>query len=535
MKQTVFDSLFAFKQRSAGFCAFSVFSALALASFSPSAEASCSLAFTSPGEGSTVTTPSLTITGQGAGDAVHGNVGTVTATLNGVTIFNLTGSFTAVVSFFRSQGVPVQLRPGLNFFTVTGSVGGCSARDTMTVLFSPDVDLGKNKGGDPDGDPLNQNTPCKLAGNPIDFSTGNKFQAEEDYRRAGAFNALPLRFARSYNSLEGYWLHSYSTRLKLSPNRATLVFADGRESAFALAGAMATGSATEFGALAAAPSNAPPGNAWRYTSPANETHDFDSAGRLLRHSHPYGMHHQLAYAADGVVTVTDSFGNALSFTQDSRFQPIALSAPGIAIAYGRDVIGRLANAVSTTALGTKTRTYHYENAAYPRFLTGITDERGVRYATWAYDSQGRATLSEHAGGVGQTSIAYNANGTTTVTNPLGKQTVYHYSTIQGIKRIIRIEGTPAPNCPYTNAVYTYDSRAMVSGRTDNKGNLTQFAYDSRGRETQRIEAVGTPEQRITATTWHPIWALPLTISQPGRTISYSYDAQGRLLSQSVGN
>jgi YD repeat-containing protein len=39
--------------------------------------------------------------------------------------------------------------------------------------------------------------------------------------------------------------------------------------------------------------------------------------------------------------------------------------------------------------------YGYDNAG---LLTGITDENGNRFATWAYDSQNRAILSEHAGG-----------------------------------------------------------------------------------------------------------------------------------------
>ena len=43
-----------------------------------------------------------------------------------------------------------------------------------------------------------------------------------------------------------------------------------------------------------------------------------------------------------------------------------------------------------------TRQYHYENADFYYALTGITDENGVRYATFAYDSQGRAISTEHA-------------------------------------------------------------------------------------------------------------------------------------------
>lgn len=44
------------------------------------------------------------------------------------------------------------------------------------------------------------------------------------------------------------------------------------------------------------------------------------------------------------------------------------------------------------------KTYHYENPSFPHHLTGISDENGTRFATYAYDSQGRAISTEHAGG-----------------------------------------------------------------------------------------------------------------------------------------
>jgi uncharacterized protein RhaS with RHS repeats len=40
--------------------------------------------------------------------------------------------------------------------------------------------------------------------------------------------------------------------------------------------------------------------------------------------------------------------------------------------------------------------YHYENIDYPNHLTGITDELGNRYATYSYNSDGKATSTEHS-------------------------------------------------------------------------------------------------------------------------------------------
>lgn len=107
-------------------------------SFLQHAYASCSLRFTSPNDGSTVMTQNITVYGTGSANTHVGDYGTVTATLNGVVIFNVSGSFTAAMNLFASRGVAVTLRPGKNIFNVTGSVGGCSASDSMTVYYNFD-------------------------------------------------------------------------------------------------------------------------------------------------------------------------------------------------------------------------------------------------------------------------------------------------------------------------------------------------------------------------------------------------------------
>jgi YD repeat-containing protein len=69
------------------------------------------------------------------------------------------------------------------------------------------------------------------------------------------------------------------------------------------------------------------------------------------------------------------------------------------------------------------RGYYHEDGRWPQALTGITDEAGVRYGTYAYDAQRRVTRSELAGGAERLDFAYasDANGkpTTTVTEYTG--------------------------------------------------------------------------------------------------------------------
>lgn len=54
----------------------------------------CSLSFTAPARGSTVVTAQVGVAGTGSGTANQGDVGQVTATLNGVPFFQQSGTFT---------------------------------------------------------------------------------------------------------------------------------------------------------------------------------------------------------------------------------------------------------------------------------------------------------------------------------------------------------------------------------------------------------------------------------------------------------
>ena len=484
------------------------------------AHAACSLQFTSPGDGATVTSPSLTVYGQGGADAQHGDAGTVTATLNGAPFFSYSGSFTAAVSFLTARGAPVTLREGLNFFSMSGSVGGCGASDSMTVLYDSEVNLGANKG---EPDQPSCDAPSSAQGNPINMAIGNKFQREEDFRGGGPY---PLHFARNYNSVDGYWRHTYSTRLRTTPSLITLIHADGRESAFEISGAIITPRASELGVLKSVATG------WQYTSIGREVFDFDGQGRLTRMTNAHGQYHLLAYGTSDVL-VTDTFGNQLTFTQDEHLQPLSLATADLSYVYTYDATARLVQMTTVVDAQTQERLFHYENTAYPRALTGITDERAVRYVSWEYDLMGRATRSVYAGGANDTHISYNVDGSTTVTNALGRETIYHYTAINGVKHIASIMGEPAPHCPASNSSYTYDNRGLLTSKTNERGVQTVYQYNSLGLQISRTAASNTPEERTISTQWHPTLHLPTQITEPQRTLDMSYDATGRLLSRVI--
>jgi YD repeat-containing protein len=369
-----------------------------------------------------------------------------------------------------------------------------------------------------------QSCPSSFDGNPINFAFGNKFQTESDY---SSNSSSTLGFSRSYNSFDGLWRHSFSTYLRFAGTQyVSVVMHHGRESFFTVSGSTVTPASADLGVLSKTATG------WQYISTDNERFTFDTAGKLTQWSNAHGAFHQFAYAGSHV-TVTDNLGNSLTFTEDANKQPLTLTASGVQITYGYNTNKRLTSVTKVMGGQTTLRQFHYEDPRNNSWLTGITDERGVRYATWSYDDKGRAISSEHADGADKVTVAYNADGTVSVTNELGKVAKYSFQYIKGVQRITSIQGEPSANCPNSNATFTYDSNGRLKTKTDNKGNLTTYDYNARGLEISRTEASGTPQARTITTDWHPTLFLLTVVTEPNRITTYHYDDQGRQLSRSI--
>ncbi|MBA1147348.1 RHS repeat protein [Ectothiorhodospiraceae bacterium WFHF3C12] len=179
------------------------------------------------------------------------------------------------------------------------------------------------------------------------------------------------------------------------------------------------------------------------------------------------------------------------------------------------------------------REYHYEDANRPGLLTGITDEKQRRYSTWTYDAEGRATSSKHAGERDRHALAYNDDGSVTVTNSLGKQVTYRFNPVHGTPRLTQAEGHPTAHCAAANQSYTYTPEGWIASKTDWNGNTTTYDYNERGLVIRKVEAAGTPEQRVTTQTWHAEYRLPNVVTEPNRVLDHDYDEQGRLIAREV--
>jgi RHS repeat-associated protein len=404
--------------------------------------------------------------------------------------------------------------------------------------------------GDPAGtpEPVSANgDPCTASvGNPIMISSGVKFENVVDFSTGGS---TPLEFRRYYRSLMSSpfghvgvgWSSTYDRQLLLQSSTSIDIYTEtGATQKFAKSGGLWNRSYSDMtGHLVEVTS----GTVFEFTNGSDRTDRFElvnGAFRLTQVRWRNGYHQDLAYVNGKLSTVTDGFGRTLTFTWD--LDVIAsVEAPGqYEINYSYGGKGASGNARGNEVLtkvrrqnlasgGTEETSYLYEDANHKHLLTGIVDGNGNRYATYEYDPYGRGVATEHAGGAGRYEIEYDDdNLTRTVTNPLGKQAIYHFTKRQDTFKLDTVDGQSSTNCPAASSAFTYDTNGFVSSYVDWNGNVTTYLRDARGLETSRTEAVGEPEERTTTTTWHSTFRVPTQIVMPGLRVDLTYDTQGRL-------
>jgi RHS repeat-associated protein len=368
--------------------------------------------------------------------------------------------------------------------------------------------------------------PSKVVGNPINFALGFKKQAEVDY------DSGVLSFVRVYrsdsvwtdNQMGQRWRHSLARKLNVTATVAQVTDGTGAIAEFRLVGntwvPKDSDVTAKFQTVA---------GGYLYTTSADTRELYDTAGRLLRINYRGSRALFLSYLGSNLTRVADENGRSLTLSYAGG-SVSALTTPSGTYSYGYDASGNL---ISVTNPAGSVRRYHYEDARFPNAMTGITDERGIRFATYAYDTQGRAVLSKHAGDVNSYQVTYNVDGSITTTNPLGKRTTYQFQTTHGVRRIVAVQGHQSTNCAAANKAYTYDANGFLSSKTDWKGNVTSLTHDARGLLSTMTEGAGSPAARTTNYTYHPTFRVPTLIAEPGRTTSFTYDANGRLTSRTV--
>ena len=297
-------------------------------------------------------------------------------------------------------------------------------------VSSNDIDEEENLGDEED---------CSI-GNPINPHTGNKYQIEEDFVGTGNF---ALVYRRYYNSnasvisanLGRHWRGMYDKSIAETNDIAKVIRSDGKVLEYAGTNGVWDADPNIIETLDEITDAQNQRTGWQFTTSDDTVEDYDADGKLLtltiRNSLTQSLTYNVSSANGGddnsntLDTVTDSFSRSLSFTYDANSRVSSMTEPnGNTYNYAYDANNNLSTVTYPdetpgNSNDNPTRIYHYEDTNFIHALTGITDETGNRFATWGYNTEGKAIFSEHAGGAERVDFIYNNDGTTLVTDSLG--------------------------------------------------------------------------------------------------------------------
>ncbi len=409
----------------------------------------------------------------------------------------------------------------------------------------------------------NLNPSCSAGmsvGNPVNQGLGEKFQKETDYRNQSGLDLTRFYHSSSFAPVGSFgtsWRHTYDRKISTLDSGlfrfAYLTRAAGEQWSYQLTAGTWVSDGDVNDVLVELKDGSDARIGWQYTTGDASVETYSASGQLLSIRDRSGLTQTLIYSdtttpvsvaprAGLLIRVTDSFGKTLNFTYDANARPSSMVDPaGGNFTYSYDAANNLAG---VTFPDGKTRQYLYNEQNYtsntelPTALTGIIDEKGVRYATYQYNAAGKAISTEHAGGVDRYQLSYTTDAqgnplSTSVTDPLGSIRTSHFTRVQGVIRNMGSDQPAGAGCAGASTLQTYDANGNVATRTDVNGVLTSYTYDvTRNLETSRTEAVGTPQARTITTSWHPSLRLPLKIAEPKRLTIFTYDVAGNTLTKS---
>jgi RHS repeat-associated protein len=401
----------------------------------------------------------------------------------------------------------------------------------------------------------------KLTKNPILPATGEKIKLQSDFTDSAPHS---LDFTRTYRTAWGdvtpasgmgtNWNHRFGMQLVNGSTTGlskTLQMPDGSQRRFTRTSTTLPWVNTDGTDQLVETTSAGAATGHLFTSAQNDdVWQFNALGKPVTLTQRNGWAYTLAYnASNQLATVTNKFGRQLVLTYGTSGANTGLltgvAAPdGQTISYNyNSTLGIIYAGYGTnSAPNTTFIQYLYENPSFPKALTGMVDENGVRSATYAYDAQGRAVSSELAGGADKYQVSYGTstaagalNTSATITDPLGTARNYTYSNTAGSLAVTGANVTSNGQMPGSDAASrVQNASGLIDSETDYLGVQTMFTWDvTRKLPLATTRAAGRPEAQTTNTTWHPTLRLPTSVIETGRTTNYTYDTVGNRLTQSI--
>ena len=418
---------------------------------------------------------------------------------------------------------------------------------------------------------FNPNKPssCSIA-NPVNPALGIKSHRERVYASATASEPLTFEWLYSMNMFDTLvktagWSHTFGRFIAASPsgNPPSSVMAY-RESGsivqFTLSGGTYVPDTDICDRLSRLADGSGNTIGWTYKiATTEEIETYNAAGQLVSIQDRSGALQTLSYSdastpptvapyPGSLIRVADPLGRQLTFVYSSSGLLTSMTDPaGNSYSFGYDANDNL---VTIASPDNKTRQFVYESASFANALTGIIDENSQRFSTYTYDSHGRVTNSQQAGGVGSHTFVFNADGSSSITDPLGTTRLYNFASVVGVVKNTGLSQA-CTSCGINSSAITYDANGNVSSRTDFNKKKVCYAYDlTRNLEASRLEGAlssetcstvlasppNRPDVRKITTTWNATYRLPATITEPApggtKTSTFTYTS-GNLTQKSI--
>jgi RHS repeat-associated protein len=422
---------------------------------------------------------------------------------------------------------------------------GCSVVPINPKLLGPPCAYDTQDSGTP-SQSTDSNTPScgtnvrsngtQFLSEPIEVTSGNMAYKHTDYTTAGQ---NPLQFVRYYNSkgisyipLGVNWRTNFSTSMFAQTGTALQLYrADGKILNFSPTGGVwHTDSDIPITGTVS-------GTVWSFVDQDGTTDKYSFnqfISRTFRNGYTQTMH----YTGSNLTSVTDSYGRTLTFTYNADTTLASLVTPdGTTITYGYTAStgGKNLTSVTYPTSPSTSLTYVYGNPTLYNALTEVIDENGNNFLSWTYDSQARALTSTIGNGAtAETTTFSYGTGTTTVTNALGVTDTYTLTSLNNMQKITGISRAATATTAAATESYSYDSNGFMSSKTDWNGNQTTYVNNALGLPTTINEAVSSPVARTTTIAYDTTWVRqPDTITTPGLTASFTYDANGNTLTRTL--
>lgn len=253
------------------------------------------------------------------------------------------------------------------------------------------------------------------------------------------------------------------------------------------------------------------------------TFGYDSEGRVITVDRPEGRT-SLSYDIVGRLTLASDSSGSISYAYDNADRLVSekQTAGGVAttVQFQYDALDRRVSRTVSGAIN-ETTTYGYDRAGR---LTRIT-YRGEQ-TTFEYDAAGRLARKTLPNGIVQSLSADDADRLTAIkyANPDGSLIEilgYGYDDI-GRRISVTRSAAHAPETPFT-ASYDLADR-MTSITLTGMGQTFNLGYDDNGNLTSKVQQGNS--SNLTTYVWDSQGRLS-TISGPGVSASFQYDAMGR--------